>query len=470
MTQGRLVLFPPEAPCVEGAFAELPVRGRRAVEALIDDPIAGRTADPAAVEQVVSAYLGCMEPETLRLAIVLSVLQMNERECVVDAWQGLLTADLVASSLAYGNVLDDLPADVVEDMASAAAVCGPDRQWWIDDVILSEELQLELSDREAECVAARYLDVMGVEEVIQRRLLNVPLLSLPAEDEGRLDLSGQCNVTERGTLKLLIVDVGACVANARAGTDVAAVTGCDQPHDAEVFAVHDIAADHPTWPGVRAIMDTAQSRCTADPDAIAGDPGNHRFVWIHPLRRTWEQGDRTVLCLILHEGDGEWNEPSGLVPAATVPPTTTAPPTTAPPGTTLPPGGREIFSLDEITQVGTCIFRLPAEPGQADLERRSFEVDCASSHHAEMYHRFTLEDAPGSPYPGDTAIQAQSDPACDLTFAAYVGIPYESSRLRFVYFYPSAETWNDNDRSVLCFLVGTQVDELLTRSMAGSRE
>ena len=283
-----------------------PVSGRRAVEALIDDPIAGRTADPAAVEQVVSAYLGCMEPDTLRRAVVLSVLQMNEMECVVDAWQGLLTADLVASSLAYGSVLDDLPADVVEDMASAAADCGPDRQWWIDDVILSDELQLELSDRDAECVAARYLDVMGVKEVIRRRLLNAPLLALPPEDEARLDMSGQCTVTERGTLKLLIADVGACVADVRAGTDVAAVTACDQTHDAEVFAVHDITADHPTWPGVRAIMDTAQSRCTDDPDAIAGDPGNHRFVWIYPLRRTWEQGDRTVLCLLVHKSDGVW--------------------------------------------------------------------------------------------------------------------------------------------------------------------
>ena len=87
-----------------------------------------------------------------------------------------------------------------------------------------------------------------------------------------------------------------------------------------------------------------------------------------------------------------------------------------------------------------------------------------------MYHRFTLDDAAGSAYPGDAAVQADADPVCTLTFADYVGLPYESSRLRFVYFYPSAETWNDDDRSVLCFLVGTEVDEVFTRSMAGSRE
>ena len=188
LTLGRLVLFPPEAACVERVFADLPVSGRLTL------PRLRRSSRP---------ILGCMDPESLRLAVVLSVLKMNERECVVDAWQGLLTAEPVASSLAYGDLLDDLPADVVEDMASAAAVCGPDRQWWIEDVIFHDELQLELSDQERECVAARYLDVMGVEEVIRRRLLNAPLLAVPPEDEARLDMSGQCTVTKSGTLKLL---------------------------------------------------------------------------------------------------------------------------------------------------------------------------------------------------------------------------------------------------------------------------
>jgi hypothetical protein len=472
MTRGRLALVAPDADCVEAATAELPARGRRALAALIDDPFGGRTADPAAVEQVLAALLGCMEPDSLRMAVVLSVLKMNEVGCVVDAWRPFLTADSVAASLAHGDLLDDLPADVVDAMASAAAACGPDRRWWIDDVIFRDELQLDLPDHELECIAARYVDVIGVEEVIRRRVLDAPLLALPPELEARLDLSGQCDVDESGRFDLFVAGVGACVTGARDGTAVAAVTACDQPHDAEVFAVHDIAADHPTWPGVRAIIDTAEARCTADPDAIAGDPGNHSFLWIHPLRRTWEQGDRTVLCLIVHEGEGEWDAPSGLVPSATVPSTTTAAPTTtsAPSGTRVPVGAREMFSLDEVDRVGMCVYRAPALPGQADLDRRFFDVDCSAPHQAEMYHRFTIERAPGSPYPGDETIQAQADPVCELTFAAYVGLPYESSRLRFVYFYPSAETWDDGDRSVVCFLVGTEVDEVFTRSMSGSRE
>ena len=480
MTQGRLVLLGSDGACAQAALADLPAAGRRLVDALIDDPFADRTADPEAAEDVFVAFLGCIEPEALRLSVVLSVLRMNETGCIVDAWQGLLSAESVASSMAYGDLLDDLPAEVVDAMASAAATCGPDRQWWIDDVIYQDELRLERPERELECIAARYVDVMGVEEVIRRRLLNAPLLAVPLEDEARLDLAGHCNVTESGRLDLFVAGVGACAADARAGTAVIAVTACDRPHDAEVFAVHDIAAEHPTWPGIRAIVDTAESRCTADPGAIAGDPGNHRFLWIYPMRRTWEQGDRTVLCLVVHEGDGVWDAPSGLVPAATVPATTTVPPTTVPPptvppptaptGTTLPPGAREMFDLDEVDRVGMCVYRTPALPGQADLDRRFFEVDSAAPHQAEMYHRFTIDGAPGSLYPGDATIQAQADPVCSLTFAAYVGLPYEESRLRFVYFYPSVQTWKNGDRSVICFLVGTEVDEIFNRTMAGSRE
>jgi hypothetical protein len=165
-----------------------------------------------------------------------------------------------------------------------------------------------------------------------------------------------------------------------------------------------------------------------------------------------------------------WTGASGLVPTVATTTSPTPPTTTTPTGTTLPPGAREMFSLDEIDRVGMCVYRAPALPGQDDLDRRFFEVDCGQPHQAEMYHRFTIEAAPGAPYPGDRAVQAQATPVCELTFAAYVGVPYESSRLDYVYFYPSEATWNTGDRAVVCFLVGTQVDEEFTRSMAGSRE
>lgn len=472
MSQGRLVLFPPDAGCLERTFAALPLRVRRALDALVADPIEREGADQPALEEGLLAYLQCMGPGALSGSVALSVVKLLDFECVAEAWSGLLPADLVASSLVYGVGLDDLPADVVDELARTAAECQPNREWWIDDVLAQDEIGLDVPEPQVKCIAVRYVNVMGINEVIRRRLLNAPLLALPPEHEARLDLPATCGVTARGLLELLVADAGACVANFRTGR--AAVIDCDQAHDAEVVATHDLAAAHPSWPGIRQVVETAGSLCHAGPQVVA-DPGDHDFIVVHPRRRSWEQGDRSALCLVVHDGDGEWIGPSGLVPAApgstpTTVATTTTRPEVVPTGTTLPPGARELLSLAEVNRVGMCIYRAPALPGQDDLSRRFFEVDCGQPHQAQMYHRFVLAGAPGSPYPGDDAILTEGDAVCTLTFAAYVGIPYEASRLRFTYFYPSVDTWKQGDRSVICFLVGTQVDELLSRSMAGAAE
>jgi hypothetical protein len=129
-----------------------------------------------------------------------------------------------------------------------------------------------------------------------------------------------------------------------------------------------------------------------------------------------------------------------------------------------------MFTLDEVDRAGMCVYRAPALPGQNDLERRFFEVDCSVPHQVEMYHRFDVGGAAGAPYPGEAVIEPQASAGCTATFNGYVGLPYEQSRLRFTYFYPSPESWQQGDRSVICLLLGTQVDEMFTRSMAGSRE
>ncbi len=414
-----------------------------------------------------------MDPGALRLSVVLSPLRMNEHDCIADAWDGLLTADLVASSLAYGDALDDLPPGVVEEMAAAAAECGPGRQWWIDDIIYQEAIPLDLTSQELECAAARYVDVMGVEEVIRRRLLGAPLLAVPPEDEARLDLLGQCNVAERGTLDLLVASPGECLEyrpGPTAGPETTTVTGCDEPHNAEVLAVHDLSADHPAWPGIREIAESANSRCRADVDRTIDDPSRYDYAWIYPLRRTWEQGDRAVLCFVVHRTGGQWTAPSGAVPATTVAPTTAVPTTAPAPPSTLPSHlGAEVLDFNALA-VGTCLYQEPARSGLAEEDRRVWITDCGQPHHGELFHVVVLEGAPGSPFPGEAVVSAQGDSGCVAAFAPYVGVSFDSSRLNFIYLYPLAEQWTQGDRWVQCILYGGTPDELLTRSMAGSGE
>ena len=98
------------------------------------------SVDRDGANEVLSAYLGCVEPERLRQWLVLSVLSGPRRAAVRQrGWEDLLTPDVIASSVAYGDGLDDLDPALVEQLTATAAACVPDRQWWIDDLALDLE-------------------------------------------------------------------------------------------------------------------------------------------------------------------------------------------------------------------------------------------------------------------------------------------------------------------------------------------
>src|SRR4051812_7133058 len=112
-------------------------------------------------------------------------------------------------------------------MATSAAQCVPDRDWWIEEILDKQDLPPEAtSDEELNCAAARYVDAMGVAEVIRRRILGAPLLAVPPDDEARIDLADQCHLDVRGTLQLLPIDRGACLAHFGSKTSLATVTSC----------------------------------------------------------------------------------------------------------------------------------------------------------------------------------------------------------------------------------------------------
>src|SRR5699024_8155153 len=76
-------------------------------------------------------------------------------------------------------------------------------------------------------------------------------------------------------------------------------------------------------------------------------------------------------------------------------------------------------------EVGDCL-------NQSDLdgdEISSVEaIDCAEEHDAEIYavHEFSGEE-----YPGDTAVQEESQETCLEEFEKFVGVPYLESEIYF---------------------------------------
>lgn len=125
---------------------------------------------------------------------------------------------------------------------------------------------------------------------------------------------------------------------------------------------------------------------------------------------------------------------------------------------------------------GVSVFSI--EPGQcfegqtevkAQLSELT-EVGCNEEHAQEAYAVVTYEDAAGDTpdtYPGDDELTKFAQGACAGEYAEYVGIDYLDSELFYTYLLPSARSWEDDDRSVVCFV--TTAGEPLRESVKGSK-
>lgn len=116
----------------------------------------------------------------------------------------------------------------------------------------------------------------------------------------------------------------------------------------------------------------------------------------------------------------------------------------------------DVFALE----VGTCFddFGEGAEISNVPI------VDCAEPHQYEVYALFDLADGE---FPGTEAVGAASQEGCiGSRFEDYVGAPYATSAIYASAFEPTAESWAEGDREVVCFLY--EPDVQLTGSMRGA--
>lgn len=127
--------------------------------------------------------------------------------------------------------------------------------------------------------------------------------------------------------------------------------------------------------------------------------------------------------------------------------------------------GQDVSVLD--LGVGRCVV----PPGQVHEEIATLKVvPCTQPHTEESYAVATYTGAAAGadePYPGNPTLKTFADGACAQRYASYVGVDYRDSSLFFTYLLPSPRSWQDDDRSVLCFV--TTTGEQLTTSVKGSR-
>lgn len=99
------------------------------------------------------------------------------------------------------------------------------------------------------------------------------------------------------------------------------------------------------------------------------------------------------------------------------------------------------------------------------------EVPCDEPHDREAYAVATYqspEGEDGDEYPGEEDLTRFADGACAGEFEGYVGVDFADSKYFFTYLLPSPRSWEDDDREVVCLVIGT--GEPLTTSVKDSRE
>ncbi len=99
-----------------------------------------------------------------------------------------------------------------------------------------------------------------------------------------------------------------------------------------------------------------------------------------------------------------------------------------------------VFSLE----VGQC-FNQPTGDEVQNVEI----VDCDDSFDAEVYALF---DLPEGDFPGADEAASGAFDGCLSRFEPYVGIEYFESEIFLDALYPTAESWGQGDREVVCFL------------------
>jgi hypothetical protein len=170
MTMDGTILPAPDAACFDTAVTGFDGDVSVAAAQLADDPLSWSAIPRETRLPIISAYLGCANIDAVVNLLAIGLINSLEASpCISAAWSGLLSAELIASTLAYGTGLDDLPPEVVNQLVDGAVPCLPDEPWWIDDIAIELERQYDFTPAQATCVATNFVHILGIDRAVERR-------------------------------------------------------------------------------------------------------------------------------------------------------------------------------------------------------------------------------------------------------------------------------------------------------------
>lgn len=152
-----------------------------------------------------------------------------------------------------------------------------------------------------------------------------------------------------------------------------------------------------------------------------------------------------VAAVLVLQARNEESRPSASSTSTTVvrPPSTSVPVATTAPSTTetLVPTAVDAFTL----AAGDC-FDDPDEAEVSEVVTRP----CDGPHDNEVYLVAELDDGPDARFPGVAAIATQVEDRCVEAFDAFVGTRRVQSSLGLFTLGPTADSWEQGDRELLC--------------------
>jgi hypothetical protein len=291
--------------CLEAAVDATAPEVQAAAAVLAADPLSWHDTAAEYRLPLITAYLDCSDYADVLFTLALGTIgSFDAAPCIAEAWNGVLTANDIAASLAYGIGLDDLRPAVVSRLVDIVVLCLPDERWWIDDIAIELQRIHDLTAEQATCVATNFVRTLGLAHAVERRVLTIPMLALSPADHAAVDLAS-CAATV--VLPVLPTEtVNDCLRLDPDAWEWKAAT-CAGPHDREVIAVVDLTATVPEWPGGIVLYEHATVACRAAAEAAAASLDvSFRFYSHPPTRTAWERGWRSVICTVGPVDEGEW--------------------------------------------------------------------------------------------------------------------------------------------------------------------
>ena len=96
-------------------------------------------------------------------------------------------------------------------------------------------------------------------------------------------------------------------------------------------------------------------------------------------------------------------------------------------------------------ELGDCLndAGIPLRSDMTDVPR----VSCEAPHDSELFAILGVE---GSTFPGERELVSQGQDRCARAFGDFIGIPFANSTLDFRFYYPTASSWAQGDRTIYC--------------------